>query len=86
MKDKKRTIIRFNYRSFLFVISKYYLATLSSHFTIENIAIIDTAQTATNTHHVIDIEMLLYIIAPNTSEKLPTAVAPSQQPCIKPCK
>jgi len=61
-----------------------YFDTLSSHLTIENIATIEIRQTATNTHQVTEIEICSYIIAPKKSEKLPIAVAPSQQPCIKP--
>ena len=64
----------------------YYLATLSSHFTIQNITAIEMKHTTANTLHVAAKEMLSYITAPRNNEKFPTAVAPSQHPCINPCK
>jgi hypothetical protein len=62
-----------------------YLDTLSSHFTIANMAPIDTRHTITKTDQVTEIEIFSYIIAPRNKEKLPIAVAVSQPPCIKPC-
>ena len=61
-----------------------YFATLSSQVTIENITAIEMKHTIANTLQVTEIEMFSYIMAPKNNEKLPTAVAPNQQPCIKP--
>ena len=57
----------------------------SSHFTMPSITSIESTHTVTNTVHVMEIDMFSYIIAPKKSEKLPTAVAASQPPCINPC-
>ena len=50
----------------------------------QNITAIEMKQTMAKTLHVADREMLWYITAPRKRQALPTAVAPSQQPCMRP--